>query len=54
MRKGEIDHVSQRFNNRIKELAERYATSLPQIDQNLTDLETKVNAHLTKMGFVWN
>ncbi|ADV50573.1 type I restriction-modification system, M subunit [Cellulophaga algicola DSM 14237] len=52
--KGEIDHISQRLTNRIKELEERYATPLPQIDQDLTDLETKVNAHLTKMGFVWN
>jgi type I restriction enzyme M protein len=52
--KEEIDHISQRLTNRIKELEERYATPLPQIDQNLTDLETKVNAHLTKMGFVWN
>ena len=52
--KGEIDHISQRLTNRIKELAERYATPLPQIDQEATDLEDKVNAHLTKMGFVWN
>jgi len=50
--KGEIDHISQRLTNRIKELAERYQTPLPQIDQEVTDLETKVNAHLTKMGFV--
>jgi type I restriction enzyme M protein len=52
--KGEIDHISQRLTNRIKELAERYATPLPQIDKDLTSLETKVNTHLTKMGFVWN
>lgn len=52
--KGEIDHISQRLSNRIKELAERYATPLPQIDQDVEELESKVNAHLTKMGFVWN
>ena len=40
--KGEIDHISQRLTNRIKELAERYATPLPQIDQEATDLEDKV------------
>jgi len=52
--KGEIDHISQRLTNRIKELADRYDTPLPQIDQNVKDLESKVNAHLAKMGFVWN
>ena len=49
--KGEIDHISQRLSNRIKELAERYATPLPQIDQEVKELEEKVNAHLKKMGF---
>jgi len=50
--KAEIDHISQRLTNRIKELADRYDTPLPAIDQEVKDLETKVNAHLTKMGFV--
>ncbi len=52
--KGEIDHISQGLTNRIKELAERYETPLPSIDQEVKDLEEKVNAHLAKMGFVWN
>ena len=52
--KGEIDHISQRLTNRIKELAERYETPLTQIDKEVEDLESKVNAHLEKMGFVWN
>lgn len=50
----EIDHVSQSLTNRIKELAERYETPLPQIDQVVNDFESKVNTHLEKMGFVWN
>jgi type I restriction enzyme M protein len=50
--KGEIDHISQRLTNRIKELAERYQTPLPQIDKDVKYLEEKVNAHLAKMGFV--
>ena len=49
--KGEIDHISQRLTNRIKELAERYATPLPQIDKEVESLETKVNGHLAKMGY---
>jgi len=51
--KGEIDHISQRLTNRIKELAERYEMPLPEIDKVVEDLESKVNAHLKKMGFVW-
>ncbi|MCD6556555.1 MAG: type I restriction-modification system subunit M [Bacteroidales bacterium] len=49
--KGEIDHISQRLTNRIKELAERYETPLPDIDKEVSELENKVNAHLKKMGF---
>ena len=51
--KGEIDHISQRLTNRIKELAERYETPLPEIDVRLSEVEAKVNAHLEKMGFLW-
>lgn len=49
-----INQTSQRLTNRIKELAERYATPLPQIDEEVKVLEEKVNVHLAKMGFVWN
>jgi type I restriction enzyme M protein len=52
--KGEIDHISQRLTNRIKELAERYETPLPEISGRLSEAESKVNAHLEKMGFAWN
>jgi len=48
---GEIDHISQRLTNRIKELAERYETPLPQLEGELSEAEAKVNAHLKKMGF---
>ncbi|MEL7219764.1 MAG: type I restriction-modification system subunit M [Bacteroidota bacterium] len=48
---GEINHISQRLTNRIAALAERYETPLPSIDQEVKDLEDKVNAHLAKMGF---
>tara|TARA_R110001592_G_scaffold103051_1_gene290389 strand:- start:14013 stop:16427 length:2415 start_codon:yes stop_codon:yes gene_type:complete len=52
--KDEIDHISQRLTNRVKELAERYENPLPFIDTELESLESKVNTHLQKMGFVWN
>ena len=32
-------------------LAERYETPLPQVTDRVSELETKVNAHLEKMGF---
>ena len=50
----EIDQISQRLTNRIKELAERYDTPLPKTNQMVADLEDIVNSHLKKMGFVWN
>jgi len=51
--KTEMERISQRLTQRIKELAERYETPLPKQTSNLADLETKVNTHLQKMGFVW-
>ena len=50
---GEIDRVSQQLTQRVKELAERYETPLPQMVSRVTELEAKVNRHLKKMGFSW-
>ncbi len=50
---GEIDQISQALAGRIKELAERYETPLPDIDTDVKKLEEKVNEHLEKMGFEW-
>lgn len=50
----EMDRVSQTLTRRVKELAERYETPLPQLALRVSDLGTKVAAHLQKMGFVWN
>jgi type I restriction enzyme M protein len=49
----EMQRISQRLTQRIKELAERYETPLPQQLEELKLMEEKVNAHLAKMGFVW-
>lgn len=43
---SEVDSVSQRLANRIRELAERYETPLPQINKDVSELESKVNSHL--------
>jgi type I restriction enzyme M protein len=51
--KTEMERISQRLTQRIKELAERYETPLPKQTTNVAELENKVSAHLQKMGFVW-
>ena len=48
---GEMDRISQALTRRVKELAERYETPLPQAAAQVTELEKKVNRHLEKMGF---
>ena len=47
---GELNRVSQTLTGRIGQLAERYATPLPQIVHEVAALADKVDAHLTKMG----
>ena len=48
---GEMDRISQTLTRRVKELAERYETPLPQQANKVLELERKVAAHLAKMGF---
>ncbi len=48
---GEMDRISQTLTRRVKELAERYETPLPQAVSKVAKLEAKVNRHLKQMGF---
>jgi type I restriction enzyme M protein len=50
---GEMDRVSQQLTQRVKELAERYETPMPQMVSRVSDLEANVNSHLKQMGFSW-
>jgi type I restriction enzyme M protein len=50
----EIDAISQRLTGRVKELAERYATTLVGLNKSTQTQEEKVLQHLQKMGLVWN
>jgi len=50
---GEMDRVSQQLTQRVKDLAERYETPLPQMASRVAELEAKVNHHLQVMGFAW-
>ena len=50
---GEMDRIGQALTRRVKELAERYETPLPQAAAEVAALEKKVARHLEKMGFSW-
>ena len=47
----ELDRVSQALSGRIRQLAERYTTPLPELNAAVEALTAKVNGHLAKMGF---
>ena len=50
---SEMERISQRLAQRIKELAERYDTPLPQLTSRVEELTAKVEGHLQRMGLVW-
>ena len=45
--------VPSHLADRIRQLAERYATPLPQLTIEVADLAARVDGHLKKMGAVW-
>jgi type I restriction enzyme M protein len=51
--KGELDRVSQTLTGRIRELAERYATPLPKLTEEVEMFASRVDAHLRKLGASW-
>jgi type I restriction enzyme M protein len=50
---SEMDRISQRLTQRIKELAERYEMPLPELTSRVDELTSRVEVHLKKMGMVW-
>ena len=50
---GELDRVSQTLTGRIRALAERYATPLPKLAEEVEALAARVEGHLEKMGASW-
>jgi type I restriction enzyme M protein len=48
---GEMNRISQALTGRVRTLAERYETRMPDLTKRVASLEAKVNQHLTKMGF---
>lgn len=51
---AEMDHISQTISQRVRALAERYGSPMPELTSRVEALEAKVNRHLEKMGFVWH
>lgn len=47
---GELDRVSQTLTGRIRQLAERYVSPLPQLIDEVAALSARVEEHLRKMG----
>ncbi len=50
---SELDRVTQTLTDHIRELAERYATPLAQLTDEVTTLAARVDGHLAKMGVSW-
>ena len=51
---SKIDHVSQTLSGRVRQLAERYATPLPKLTEEVEGLAARIEEQLKKMGAVWN
>ena len=49
----EMDNISHRLTQRIKELADRYETPMPKLTNDVTLLTNKVEGHLKKMNYKW-
>ena len=45
--------ISHRLTNRIIELSDRYESTLPELESDVTEYEAKVKSHLERMGFKW-
>ena len=48
---GETARVAQTLTRRVKELGDRYGTTMQSLADRVTELENTVGAHLAKMGY---
>ena len=48
--RSEIDRLSQSLTDRIRQLANRYRTQLPELEGKVEEFAAKVEGHLMKMG----
>ena len=52
--RAELNRVSQNLAGRIRELSERYAEPLPELEAEVERLNARVADHLKTMGALWN
>lgn len=50
---GELQRLTQRLAGRVRELEDRYAQPLSEIQREIEVLSEKVKAHLKNMGLLW-
>ena len=50
---GEVQRLTQRLALRVKELEERYARPLPELERDVETFGVKVAEHLKQMGLAW-
>src|SRR5690606_24266367 len=50
---GDVQRVTQQLAGRAKELEERYARPLPELEREVEGFSAKVEGHLKKMGLAW-
>ena len=47
---SEVQRLTQQLAGRVKELEERYASPLPELEREVEEFGAKVEGHLKKMG----
>ena len=50
---NEVQRLTQQLAGRVRELEERYAQPLPELDREVESFSTKVEEHLENMGVDW-
>jgi type I restriction enzyme M protein len=51
---GEVEAISRSLTQRVNELADRYDKAVVEINEEVAELEQRVNTHLEAMGVAWN
>lgn len=47
---SEVERLTRQLAGRVKELEERYASPLPELEREVEEFGVKVEGHLKKMG----
>ena len=50
---GEVQQMTQQLACRVKELKERYAQTMPMLEQEVNELSKKMKDHLKQIGLEW-